>query len=113
MNDASGNWGRDMRAGRRFAFGANWTFFIRLLNEDRIQSAQASLREMLGSDTLDGKTLVDVGSGSGLFSLAARQQGAEVVSFDYDTDSVACNSRAQAAIFSRRQQLDRDTRVCS
>ena len=33
---------------------------------------------------------MDVGSGSGLFSLAARGLGATVHSFDYDAGSVAC-----------------------
>lgn len=52
--------------------------------------AQASLREMLGVETLEGKSFLDVGSGSGLFSLAARELGARVISFDYDPHSVAC-----------------------
>jgi 2-polyprenyl-6-hydroxyphenyl methylase/3-demethylubiquinone-9 3-methyltransferase len=41
-------------------------------------------------DSLAGRTFLDVGCGSGLFSLAARKLGANVWSFDYDTDSVAC-----------------------
>jgi 2-polyprenyl-6-hydroxyphenyl methylase/3-demethylubiquinone-9 3-methyltransferase len=39
---------------------------------------------------LEGKSFLDVGSGSGLFSLAARRLGATVLSFDYDPASVAC-----------------------
>jgi 2-polyprenyl-6-hydroxyphenyl methylase/3-demethylubiquinone-9 3-methyltransferase len=45
---------------------------------------------MLGVDSLAGKTFLDVGSGSGLFSLAARLMGASVRSFDYDPQSVTC-----------------------
>jgi SAM-dependent methyltransferase len=39
---------------------------------------------------LCGKRFLDIGSGSGLFSLAARRMGATVHSFDYDAESVAC-----------------------
>lgn len=39
---------------------------------------------------LNGKTFLDIGSGSGLFSLAAYNLGATVHSFDYDKDSVEC-----------------------
>lgn len=36
------------------------------------------------------KTFLDIGSGSGLFSLAARNMEFRVHSFDYDSDSVTC-----------------------
>ena len=45
---------------------------------------------MLEVDDLAGKTFLDIGCGSGLFSLAARSLGATVFSFDYDPQSVAC-----------------------
>jgi 2-polyprenyl-6-hydroxyphenyl methylase/3-demethylubiquinone-9 3-methyltransferase len=47
---------------------------------------------MLGTDSLAGRTFLDIGSGSGLFSLAARRLGARVYSFDYDPNSVACTA---------------------
>lgn len=74
----------------RFAFGKNWSRFIELLNEERILEAEKSLQEKLGITRLDGKTFLDIGSGSGLFSLAAYRLGATVFSFDYDQDSVSC-----------------------
>jgi 2-polyprenyl-3-methyl-5-hydroxy-6-metoxy-1,4-benzoquinol methylase len=75
----------------RFAFGSNWTHFLSVLNEDRIAAARASLQDMLSRTSLEGLTFLDIGSGSGLFSLAARQLGAQRVhSFDYDPASVAC-----------------------
>jgi len=43
-----------------------------------------------GSAFLGGKIFLDIGSGSGLFSLAAKNLGARVHSFDYDENSVAC-----------------------
>jgi 2-polyprenyl-6-hydroxyphenyl methylase/3-demethylubiquinone-9 3-methyltransferase len=53
--------------------------------------ARESLQNMLGVESLSGKSFLDVGSGSGLFSLAAAQLGASpVVSFDYDAQSVQC-----------------------
>ena len=36
------------------------------------------------------RTFLDIGCGSGLFSLAARRLGASVHSFDFDEQSVAC-----------------------
>jgi len=74
----------------RFEFGANWSRFLSVLNDDRIAQAEQSLRSSLGVESLAGKSFLDIGSGSGLFSLAARRLGARVHSFDYDPSSVAC-----------------------
>lgn len=82
----------EIAAGDRFAFGDNWARFLELLDDQRIRAAEASLRAMLHVDDLDGRTFCDVGSGSGLFSLAARNLGARVHSFDFDPQSVACTS---------------------
>jgi len=75
---------------RRFAFGRNWRRYLEQVSEARIEAARQSLMDMLGVATLEGRRFLDVGCGSGLFSLAARQLGAEVTSFDLDEDSVAC-----------------------
>lgn len=75
----------------RFGFGKNWKSFLQLLNEERIREAERSLLAMLGRQDLRGLRFLDAGCGSGLFSLAALRLGArEVVSFDYDLNSVAC-----------------------
>lgn len=77
----------------RFAFGENWSRFATGLDAGRIQNAVESLRAMLGVQDLQGRSFLDIGCGSGLFSLAARQLGAQVVSFDYDPASVATAQR--------------------
>jgi 2-polyprenyl-6-hydroxyphenyl methylase/3-demethylubiquinone-9 3-methyltransferase len=89
----------EVAAGERFEFGANWARFLELLNEDRIRTAEASLRTYLGRESLEGLRFLDIGSGSGLFSLAARRLGATVHSFDYDPQSVACTSELRRRYF--------------
>lgn len=79
----------------RFSFGKNWSRFLEHLNDDRILEAEKSLKEKLGCENLNGKVFLDIGSGSGLFSLAAYQLGAKVFSFDYDQDSVNCTKYLQ------------------
>jgi SAM-dependent methyltransferase len=75
---------------RRFGFGANWRDFAEDIDSGRILVAETSLREMLGTESLDGRNFLDVGCGSGLFSLAAVKLGAAPVhSFDFDSESTA------------------------
>jgi 2-polyprenyl-6-hydroxyphenyl methylase/3-demethylubiquinone-9 3-methyltransferase len=84
------NANREVDAKTRFEFGANWARFLSLLNDERIADAEASLKTYLDVETLQDRKFLDIGSGSGLFSLAARRLGATVVSFDLDPQSVAC-----------------------
>ena len=88
-----------VREGSRFEFGANWARFLRLLNEDRIKEAEKSLCKMLERNDLSGLSFLDAGSGSGLFSLAARRLGARVTSFDFDPQSVACTTELRRRYF--------------
>jgi len=89
----------ELQAGDRFSFGENWTRFLTVLDEGRILQAEKSLCDMLQVKDLQGKRFLDVGSGSGLFSLAARRLGASVHSFDYDPQSVACTRELRARYF--------------
>jgi 2-polyprenyl-6-hydroxyphenyl methylase/3-demethylubiquinone-9 3-methyltransferase len=83
----------EVARGGRFEFGANWARFLAVLDDARIVEAERSLREMLEIERLDGRSFLDIGCGSGLFSLAALRLGAERVhSFDFDPASVACAS---------------------
>ena len=89
----------EVAQGERFEFGKNWSQFLALLNEERIRRAEESLREMLEVESLAGRSFLDIGSGSGLFSLAARRLGARVHSFDYDPQSVACARELKRRFF--------------
>ncbi|MEM9644557.1 MAG: class I SAM-dependent methyltransferase [Planctomycetota bacterium] len=90
------NVGRD-----RFGFGENWRSFLEQLDEERIDQAVDSMIGLLDLESapqvfsLAGKRMLDLGSGSGLFSLAAHRLGAEVLSIDYDAQSVACTEHLQ------------------
>jgi 2-polyprenyl-3-methyl-5-hydroxy-6-metoxy-1,4-benzoquinol methylase len=89
----------EIAQGERFEFGKNWSRFLALLDDTRIERAEASLKEMLEVEDLEGKSFLDIGSGSGLFSLAARRLGARVHSFDYDPHSVACTTELRRRYF--------------
>lgn len=90
---------REVAEGQRFEFGKNWSRFLTTLNDSRIAAARQSLCQMLGVETLAGKKFLDAGSGSGLFSLSARSLGAEVFSFDFDPNSVACTRELRKRYF--------------
>ncbi|HVW03884.1 MAG TPA: class I SAM-dependent methyltransferase [Vicinamibacterales bacterium] len=84
---------------KAFGFGKNWQAFLAVLDDERIQMAEQSLRDALECQDLEGKTFLDMGSGSGLFSLAARRLGATVRSADVDPDSVACTAELKRRYF--------------
>jgi 2-polyprenyl-6-hydroxyphenyl methylase/3-demethylubiquinone-9 3-methyltransferase len=81
----------------RFAFGQNWQRYMASVDDAQIAAAGQSLKDLLGVDDLDGKRFLDIGCGSGIFSQAARRLGAEVHSFDYDGNSVACTAALRDA----------------
>lgn len=74
----------------RFEFGSNWRSFLSLLDERRIEESVRAIQVSLQRDDLTGLNILDIGSGSGLSSLAMHRMGANVTSFDYDEISVSC-----------------------
>ena len=88
-----------IRPSTRFEFGNNWERFLDVVDEERITTATKSLQGMLETPSLENKKILDVGSGSGLFSLAARNLGGKVHSFDYDQQSVACTESLKQHYF--------------
>jgi len=84
-----------------FDFGRNReAFSAARLDAQRLHDAVQSLRALIGAENIRGRTFLDVGCGSGLFSIAAAQCGAaRVVAFDISAKAIAV-SRANLARFS-------------
>ena len=76
----------------RFQFGRNWRQFLDRIGEEQLFFAARSLTNLFGREGLLGRSFLDVGSGSGLSSLAAVHLGARVHSFDYDEECIACTA---------------------
>lgn len=83
----------------RFKFGNNWRQFLKNLNSERINNSTSSLLSMLDVESLKDKSFLDIGSGSGLSSLAAKKSGAKVYSYDYDLESVECTKELKRRYF--------------
>ena len=96
--------GSEIESNQRFNFGENWTNFLTEYDQHKLDSAVNSLKSMFSIDSLHGKTFLDIGSGSGLLSLAARTMGATVTSFDYDPKSVACTLKLKNLFFAKDVQ---------
>ena len=88
----------------RFQFGENWESFLTRIDDRQIREAERAIKQMLEVEDLRGKSFIDVGSGSGLSSLAARRLGATVFSFDYDPKSVACTQALKRTFFPDDQE---------
>ena len=74
----------------KFSFGRNWLSYVEQMTDHDVTEAMDDIRRMLGPGRVEGKTVLDVGSGSGIHSLAFFRLGAASVrSFDADAQSVA------------------------
>lgn len=72
-----------------FEFGSNWKDYSAKIDDEAIKQAEAGLIKLIPKEKLEGRTFLDIGSGSGLHSLAALRLGAKsVLAVDIDTDSV-------------------------
>jgi 2-polyprenyl-6-hydroxyphenyl methylase/3-demethylubiquinone-9 3-methyltransferase len=83
----------------RSSFGDKWRRFVDTLDRERIEEAEAFLRTLLGRSRLDGLTLLDIGCGNCLYSLAARGLGATVHSIDRDPTSIDCGIELRRRYF--------------
>lgn len=85
----------------RYGFGKNWQKFLAQVNDERKRTARHSIIDFTGLADLRGKTFLDIGCGSGLFSLAAHDLGAEKSSASITTRSASvaastCTPRPRA-----------------
>ncbi len=72
-----------------FSFGENWSHYAEKIDQARIEEAEKSLLRLVGRENIEGKTFLDIGCGSGLFSLAAVRLGArKLLAVDLDPKSV-------------------------
>lgn len=75
---------------RQFSFGENWASYLEHFSQERLEEAKASIQNLTQLTSLNGIKFLDIGCGSGLFSMAAHLLGAEVVSIDVDISSINC-----------------------
>lgn len=79
---------------KKFEFGSNWANFSKTsLSPEKYREAKNSLDILFGDIPFEGKRVLDVGCGSGIFALAALEKGAsEVIGIDCDENSVQTSS---------------------
>lgn len=104
VTERDADYAEEVQRGERFAFGDNWKRFLSVLSKERIEAAETGLSGMLETRDLRGQSFLDIGSGSGLSSLAARNLGARVYSFDYDAQSVACTAELRRRYNNNREE---------
>ncbi|MCO4819942.1 MAG: class I SAM-dependent methyltransferase, partial [Bacteroidetes bacterium] len=74
-----------------FSFGRNWKHFLSTVTNEKLSIAKESIIDFTGKDDFTGKTVFDIGSGSGIFSFCMNSMGAnKLVSIDVDPFSVEC-----------------------
>lgn len=78
-----------------FDFGTNWQAFSeRRASPERLAAAKSSLQSLLQRETLKGFSFLDIGCGSGLFSIAAYELGAaRVVGIDLNPGCIVVSSQ--------------------
>ncbi|HWN10328.1 MAG TPA: class I SAM-dependent methyltransferase [Pyrinomonadaceae bacterium] len=72
-----------------FSFGENWRSYVDTVDEGSLKRASSAIEEWLTSDQISGRTVLDIGCGSGIHSLCFHRMGAkQLVSVDVDPKSV-------------------------
>ena len=83
-----------------FSFGQNWLNFLKKADNKSFNEAKYSIENIIDHIGIKDGNFLDVGCGSGLFSLAARQIDFNVTSFDYDKKSVLATESLKNKYFS-------------
>ncbi|MGY4420459.1 2-polyprenyl-3-methyl-5-hydroxy-6-metoxy-1,4-benzoquinol methylase [Bradyrhizobium sp. JR6.1] len=85
---------------KRFEFGKNWHDFIQKnFDTEKVQTSKRHILQFMGRSSLDGLSILDIGCGSGLHSVAMLDAGAaRVDGFDYDADSVRASKFVQSQV---------------
>lgn len=93
-----------------FSFGKNWKKYIKYAyNKEKLSQAENSIKGFIGLDNFNGLTFLDIGCGSGIFSLVAYRMGAsKVVSIDLDKHSVECTEMIRGSNRSRWEVYQAD-----
>lgn len=87
-----------------FAFGQNWADYAETISTPQIEQAELGLNRLLAGDQIEGKTMLDIGCGSGIHSLAALRLGARhVTALDLDPDCV----RTTETLIAKHRMSDR------
>jgi 2-polyprenyl-3-methyl-5-hydroxy-6-metoxy-1,4-benzoquinol methylase len=85
---------------QRFEFGKNWHDFIQKnFDKEKVQISKRHILEFMGRPNLNGLSILDIGCGSGLHSIAMLDAGADRVDgFDYDANSINASKFVQAQV---------------
>lgn len=85
------------QAESHFEFGKNWSDYSRLIDGHAVIEAEKGILSMMPAEKIRGASWLDIGSGSGIHSLAAHRLGAtEITAVDIDNDSVETTRRVLA-----------------
>ena len=85
-----------------FDFGKNWERYSDFLTTEQLQTAQKSLSENLGPDGLRNKSFIDIGCGSGIFSICAGLLGSKrVVGMDVNDKCVEISRKNSERFINR------------
>ena len=76
-------------SGTRFRFGENWAAYAELIDEEKLDDAQAGILKLIDKADIEGRSFLDIGCGSGIHALAAARLGAKsIYAVDLDIKSV-------------------------